>query len=504
MTILDTLGQNAGQYATAALTLIVIWQVSTIIYNLYFHPLRDFPGPVLSRASGIFWAYRHSTGVQAFHTQKLHDKYGTVVRVGPNHLSFTDPQAWKDIYGHRIGSVGNMTEMPKSPVFVRSIKNIPPSIINADREEHSMLRRALSHGFSDSSMREQEPLIAKYVDLLLQRLHQKCDRGNEPLNLETWYNWTTFDVVGDLVFGQSFQCLEKVRTHPWVAFIFQSVKYGATTVALNYLGLSPVTQIIFKIGGLSAIKTMRKYINDLLTSRLSVKGDRNDLFEGIVKRREEWNISFERLSANAFILVLAGSETTATTLSGATYLLLSHPEALEKLQEEVRSSFRSVDDININSVNKLSYMLAVLNEALRLYPPVTSSLAREVPGKGEHIAGHYVAGGTFVEVQHWAMNHSKENWTDPWTFDPERFLADSKTPSDNKLEALQAFSVGPRNCIGRNLAYAEMRLILARLIFDFDMKLADDSKRWIERQKAFPLWDRIPLNVYLTPVASRP
>jgi len=103
-------------------------------------------------------------------------------------------------------------------------------------------------------------------------------------------------------------------------------------------------------------------------------------------------LSFEQLSENAFILVLAGSETTATTLSGATYLLLTHPEILDKLNQEVRSSFKSKDEITIASVGKLSYMLAVLNESLRLYPPLTSTLVRVVPPSGGKIAGHYVPG----------------------------------------------------------------------------------------------------------------
>lgn len=93
--------------------------------------------------------------------------------------------------------------------------------------------------------------------------------------------------------------------------------------------------------------------------------------------------------------MLAGSETTATTLSGATYLLLTHPAALAALAREVRSAFASADEITLGSVSagKLPYMLAVLNEALRLYPPVTSGLVRVVPAEGEQISGHYVPGG---------------------------------------------------------------------------------------------------------------
>lgn len=104
-------------------------------------------------------------------------------------------------------------------------------------------------------------------------------------------------------------------------------------------------------------------------------------------------MSFEQLSANAEILVLAGSETTATLLSGCTYLLLTNPEKMEKLKHEVRSAFANDGEITASSVNKLPYMLGVLNEALRLYPPVTSSLVRVVPPGGDMVTEHWVPEG---------------------------------------------------------------------------------------------------------------
>ncbi|TGJ86836.1 hypothetical protein E0Z10_g1936 [Xylaria hypoxylon] len=492
---------SIGLFALVAALSALIWQTATAIYNIYFHPLRKFPGPLLQRASVFPWAIQHSIGVQAHKTQKLHDQYGPVVRIGPNHLSFTDPRAWKDIYGHRVGNGLHANEMSKANIFVNIIKSIPTSIINADREEHSRFRRALSHGFSDAAMREQEPEIVKYVDLLMERLHQECDQGAKKLNLETWFNFTTFDIIGNLVFGQSFNCLKNADYHPWIDFIFKSVRSGAVLTAMTYVGLADLVQLLFKLGGF-AITQVRHYTDEMVRSRLSMEKSREDLFEGLVKRRDDWNLSFEKLSANAFLLVLAGSETTATTLSGATYLLLKHPDILDKLQQEIRSTFKDASQININSVGNLKYMLAVLNEALRLYPPVTAGLVRTVPEGGAEIAGHFIPEGTLVEVQHWSMNHSKDNWADPWGFKPERFLTTSEgaLQAGNKLEALQAFNVGPRNCIGRNLAYAEMRIILARVIFDFDLKIADESKDWIEKQKAFVLWARIPLKAYLKPV----
>lgn len=100
----------------------------------------------------------------------------------------------------------------------------------------------------------------------------------------------------------------------------------------------------------------------------------------------------DRLVINAATLIIAGSETTATLLSGATYLLLRDPDALKKAAEEVRSSFESEEEITLTSVNRLTYMLACLNESLRRYPPVAFGMPRMVPeGRGGvTIAGELV------------------------------------------------------------------------------------------------------------------
>jgi len=89
----------------------------------------------------------------------------------------------------------------------------------------------------------------------------------------------------------------------------------------------------------------------------------------------------------AGILVVAGSETTATLLCGATFLLLQNPEALKRATDEVRSTFKSGAEITLTSVNGLTFMLACLNEALRMYPPVTVGLPRRIPAGGGTVAG---------------------------------------------------------------------------------------------------------------------
>lgn len=97
-----------------------------------------------------------------------------------------------------------------------------------------------------------------------------------------------------------------------------------------------------------------------------------------------------QLQANAMVIATAGSETTATLLSGAAFLLAQNPNTLERLKQEVRTSFSNVGDITITSINRLPYLLACLNEALRRHPPGVSNMAREVHKGGEMIAGRFV------------------------------------------------------------------------------------------------------------------
>lgn len=259
-----------------------------MVYNLFFHPLRNFPGPLLQRASPLPYTLQLVSGKQPFFTQKLHDRYGPVVRIAPGHLSFTDVRAWKDIYGHLVGHKSGSPEMSKTRAFNSTLDDAPTSIINADREEHSRFRRALSHGFSDASMRQQEPIVAKYVNLLLRRLHQECDGGGRALNAEAWYNWTTFDITGDLIFGETFGCLERSDYHPWISFIFATIRWGLTMGALSYLGFHWLVQLIFRYAGGLTVRKIRALTNAMVEHRLALKQERDDLFEGIVKRREEW------------------------------------------------------------------------------------------------------------------------------------------------------------------------------------------------------------------------
>ncbi|KAI1153499.1 cytochrome P450 [Nemania diffusa] len=490
---------GALELARNGLVLGIVYIIGHVLYNLYLHPLRKYPGPLSHRMTVIPRTLELLYGRLPFHVNKLHQQYGPVVRIAPNELAFSSPQAWRDIYGHK--KIGE-EEFPKyDGVYKIFGPNVANSLLNSEREEHGHLRRQMSHGFSDRSMREQEPIIGSYVNLLVAQLKAAVARGGTSQNMREWYNFTTFDIISDLSFGVSggFGCLKNGEYHPWVRLVNATIRQGAVVQGMYRLGLQRPIAWVNQLSLLAENKH-RAIVHEKVGERMQ-GGERPDFLEGLLRRKEELKLGHDHLTMNASLLIIAGSETTATLLSGATFLLLTYPEKLRKLEQEVRSAFKSDEEITLTSVGSLSYMLACLNESLRRYPPVTTGLPRQAPKGGAMVDGGFVAEGTIVSVFQYAVNHDERYWTDPYGFAPERWMGDLKYKGDT-LDAMQSFSVGPRNCIGRNLAYAEMRLILARLIYNFDMSLADESRDWLEGQKAFNVWDKPALYVHMKPVAA--
>ena len=240
-------------------------------------------------------------------------------------------------------------------------------------------------------MREQEPLIRKYVDLLIQRLHQYAGEGAQ--NMVNWYNWTTFDLIGDLAFGEPFHCLENVHNHPWIAFIHGNVKSIPFISLFRRYGLSGFVEYFAPKKILQARRQNYEYTKDKVTTRMKLGKDRGDFLDYVLKFEYPKGMTTEELVSNGSSLVLAGSETAATLLSGATYLLLQHPNVMAKLVAEIRGTFAKDTDITIVSVGKLRYLTAVLEESMRLYPPVPIGLYRVVPKGGDTVVGKWIPSG---------------------------------------------------------------------------------------------------------------
>ncbi|KAM0542556.1 hypothetical protein ACHAPJ_012727 [Fusarium lateritium] len=427
------------------LFLSIAYLLFSIVYNLFFNPLRKFPGPTLWAISVIPYVNMCLSGKSHRTILQLHQRYGPIVRIGPNDLSLNHPDGMKDLRGHRKIGTG---ENSKDPNLARFNAD---NIIGANRQDHQRFRRALAHGFSNQSMMDQQAIIKSYVNSLIEGLLEECTGGMKPLDIGKWLNFTTFDIIGDLAFGEPFGCLAEREYHPWVRLIFNGVKELAFLTCIARLPLlAKVLMFVVPKSVTNKWAEHRDMSRDKLRRRLALDQDRPDFIDAMKRRTEssKSDISFEELASNARLIILAGSETTATLLTAALYYLTTHPDSLEKLVYEVQSTFRSENEIDMITVQPLSYMLAVLNESLRLFPPVINGSQRKIREGGDTIIGRYIPEGASVDIWHWAVHHDPDHFALPDEFIPERWLDDPRFADDAK-RALQPFSMGPRECIGK-------------------------------------------------------
>ncbi|KAE8343840.1 hypothetical protein BDV24DRAFT_161142 [Aspergillus arachidicola] len=472
--------------------LVVLHYAIYAVYNITFHPLAKYPGPKVAAMTRTVYTSHLLSGRLVRFLHQTHQKYGAVVRVAPNEIIFTSSQAWNDIYNVRQGA----PEMSKDTPLYQGL-GTPPTIAEAGHDLHRRYRRLLAKGFSEAGLREQEPVIQQKISVLIKQLHAEATNGGSP-EMTSWFNFFTFDLISELTFGESFKCLENGRFHPWILMVTQSIKFRAIIQALGYYPL------LFKLFmGLipksyqEAFRDHQRLTSENVQRRIDKKVDYTDLASSLIDPKH--NLERYEIDGNCAVLIVAGSETTTTALSATMYYLTQNPEAKAKVTKEVRSSFSSAEEITAISVNQLKYLPACFNEAMRKLPPAPAVFSRRVPKEGAYIAGNWIPGGTHVGMCHFATNNSSLNFKDPEKYIPERWLGDPEYEDDARA-AMQVFSVGPRNCIGQNLARLELRLLLSRVIWEFDWELDPASVDWDKDMPVYLSWGMKPLKFQFTPV----
>ncbi|TVY31591.1 Cytochrome P450 monooxygenase [Lachnellula occidentalis] len=472
--------------------------ITHAFYNAFFHPLARFKGPRLWGMSRIPFINAMLGGTLPFRVKSLHDEYGSIVRVAPDELSFTDPKAWKDIYSH------------KSFIRPKIWGSRPPgveahNVISAGVADHARFRKAFQGAFSEKATRHYEETVQHYSETLISKLkeHTLKDGGETAvMDLVQWLNFTTFDIIGDSGWGSDFGCLRDTQYHPWIAVVLH---FKAVLMAVSVMYYPWLEAFLMSITPASALADLQKTLATTHTKvkdRLAHEPERPDIMSHVLEHNQNFpdsSLSHGEIEANSMAVVVAGSETLTTASAGAVTYLLRDPKVFRTLVEENRTNFSSEDQISAASTATLPYLTAVLNETLRLCPPLPDGLRRQVPKGGAVICGHLIPEGMTVSVPCWATFRSSSNFASPDVFSPQRWLSEdsSQFESDNKA-AFQPFSTGPHNCIGQPLAWMEMRVILSKLIWNFDINAPKGTTvaDWTT-QKIYWTWEKSPLEVEL-------
>ncbi|KIA75840.1 cytochrome P450 [Aspergillus ustus] len=479
---------------------VAVYFIADAIYSLFFHPLASVPGPFINRISKLPWDYWQWSGRLPQRTAEVHLKYGHVVRIAPNELSFSNQEAWHDIFA----KVPGREQWPRHPRRVPQGKGGPKSIMNTTGSEHARFRRLLNYAFSEKGLQEQQKIISKYIDIFIDKVDNFAKSG-ETINITDWLVMVGFDVISDLGWSEPFNCIEKGEVHPWMQTFAQTAFDSQMKFLFREHGLmwlAPYcTPKRFQLARLNNFKYARNRIED----RIQNGGIRGDFWDRIDIKSVDDNASGEGLTkaemvVSAVTLVGTGSETISTLLTGLVYFLGTNPHAMNKLVEEIRTTFSSADEVDHLSVQKLKYLTACLEETMRLYPPVTTLLWRVPPKGGGHTNGLYIPEGIGCNMSLRGIALSPEYFHRAYDFCPERFLANPPAEFKNENhKPYHPFSVGAYNCLGQNLANAESRLIITKILLNYNIHLDKDTpKDWTD-QLSWAVFVKKPLYLTFSP-----
>ncbi|KAI0975019.1 cytochrome P450 [Xylaria arbuscula] len=460
--------------ARTALLLLGLYYFMVIIYRILFHPLRSYPGPFgakITNGYGGFYALSKRLHLATF---RDHEKYGNVMRYGPNRLVFNSAQALQDIY--------NNERTTKSHVYSLTVKGDGgDTIFNAvDRRRHALKRRIVGRAVTDRAMRNFEPVMNHQIDVFLKTLY-KSSQASAAVNMTQSCRRLGFDIVGHLAFGFALN----TQTSPKYRFMIDGVTVGNYRancfMQLPFLKnrvLDSVVHALFSSRRSGYHGALEQWISTRLSLDKHSKPDPYSFVVDHIKSDSPEGMTLNELLSEALVFFPAGGDTISTALSALFFYLSQNPEAYRKLSDEVRKTF--TDGIDIKGGPGLAfcrYLRACIDESLRMSPPVSGTLWREL-AEGEDrkgalvVDGHLISHGTQVGVNIYSLHHNEDYFPEPFTFRPERWLVENNDELRTMHSAFTAFSIGSRGCAGKPMAYLEASLVVAKTIWYFDFDVA--------------------------------
>ncbi|KAJ2991900.1 hypothetical protein NUW58_g2355 [Xylaria curta] len=250
--------------------------VGWCVYSLYFHPLAKYPGPKLAAITQVWPIWVWLSGRYPSIIQNAHRKYGNVVRVAPNELSFNTIQAYRDIYAAPSRGQRPFT---KDPTFYNNGDSVRVLFYELDVNEHAWQRKLLAPGFSAAAMRNQEHLVHQYVDLFVQKMGELSVASHDGgVNVAETIMWLGFDIMGEMTFSESFGAVKATKAHFWISLL----RDGAHAAILPSLAerLPLLRHVVTHMISKSAIENRAKhyaYTEKTVRKRVQLQEERPDM-----------------------------------------------------------------------------------------------------------------------------------------------------------------------------------------------------------------------------------
>ncbi|OAL56219.1 putative cytochrome P450 oxidoreductase [Pyrenochaeta sp. DS3sAY3a] len=443
---------------------------SILAYRLFFHPLKRIPGPLAARVTAL-WVVKENIPDLLFYKKlrTLHERYGDFVRIRPREISICHPDAVVDVHGPR-------NKILKGEFYEQ---NYPFNSLQLTRDTnyHKSQRRFWDKAFHTKALQEYTPRLVKHYKILLGILDTHETSGTS-INASQSFMDLFFDVVSDLTFGKSFDSLTTKQRNPIIGeFLNQQRAIGFMLLNMwlfYFIRCIPLVQ--------SMIKDWLKWYGDALDARKKMESISPDFYT-YLSQSNEWEANGIH---EAQLAIIAGADTNAITVSNICFLLCRHPEYQAKLYAELADLPAAEGIVDDQHLVGIPLLLGIINESLRLHPPVPTGVQRVTPPEGATIAGRFIPGEMVVTTPTYSLHRALDPraFVDPDAFIPERWT--TKPELVIRKDAFIAFGYGTYNCAGKPLAMMQLRMVVAMVIkryeLSFPLGQEAECERFIEDQ----------------------
>ncbi|KAI5617742.1 cytochrome P450, family 3, subfamily A, polypeptide 65, partial [Silurus asotus] len=376
-------------------------------------------------------------------------------------------------------------------------------------EDWRRIRGVLSPSFTSGRLKEMFGIMKSHSHSLVENLKKTSERG-ESADIKEFFGAYSMDVVTSTAFSVDIDSLNNPKD-PFVSNIKKMLKFDLFNPLFLLVALFPIIAPLlekmnfaffptavtdFFYASLQKIKSERvaqdhkkrvDFMQLMIDSQKSGDGDLNS-------RESSKGLNDHEILSQSMMFIFAGYETSSSTLSFLFYNLASNPETVKKLQKEIDETFPNQAAVDYDTVMNMDYLDAALNESLRLYP-VALRLER-VCKKTVEINGLTIPKDSVVLVPIYALHRDPEFWTDPETYNPERFTQGNK--ENIEQYAYMPFGFGPRNCIGMRFALMAIKLAVVEILQRFDISLSDETKVPLELNNNGLLAPKEPIKLHFT------
>ncbi|CAN8104061.1 unnamed protein product [Discula destructiva] len=445
----------------------------------YYHGLSNIPGPFLAKFTSLWKLAVIHQEQMPFVNTKLHEKYGPLVRIGPNHVSASSVEGIRAVHRSKTGFTKTSIYGILQPRFEGSdLHNV---FSTQDAEYHAALKRTMGSLYSTTAVSALEFHLDDCTQLFMSKMNNIIGLENSaPVDLAAWLQYYAFDSLGAVNFSKKLGFMESGTDVDGICHMdHEQMMYFSVWGQMPAMERA-CTKIKHFFTGARKENPLFNFALELVRDRQIHPTESQDMLNSFLALHEAAPTKFtiRDVIAAAYINVVTAHDVVAITLRAVVYYLAKNLDCQSKLQKEIDGAALS-EPSKYSEITTLGYASAVTNEALRIHPSTGLILERRTPEGGVTLHGQFIPENTIIGVNCWVVNRDRDIFGhDAHIFRPERWIDNDPKDISRMRTNMFTFGAGARNCIGKNLAMMQLTKIIVELYRNFHITLENPEKDW--------------------------